>query len=490
MSRAAFLRWTSALALLAASLTGCAAGPTYRRPDTPSPATFTGHALTATVGSPSAPSQRWAVGATIPARWWQAFGSSTLDRRVADALAHNPDLEAAQAALREARENLAAQRASLFPTAQVSYAPSRQRDATGTLSPTLASNATYYTLHTAQLSVSYNPDVFGGGRRSVEAAQALADAQGRQLDAVRLDLAGSVVQAAIQEASLQAQAEATQDIIQAQTRALDILRQQARLGYASGLDVAAQETALAQARAALPAIEKQRAQNRDLLAALGGDTADRAGAPEFDLKGLGLPATLPDAVPSTLVDRRPDVRAAEDQVHAASAQVGVALAARLPQFTLSGAYGSSATTFSRLFTDDNLFWSLAGSVTQTVFDFGALKHRQGAAEAALAQSAAQYRSVVLAAFQNVADVLHAIDDDARTLAAADDAEAAARHTLDLTREQQALGYVNALTLINAEQAYQAARITRIQAQAARLSDTASLYVALGGDAPPASSTPP
>lgn len=412
--------------------------------------------------------------------WWQAFGSDALNERVQRALAHNPDIDAATAALRQAQENMAAQRASFFPSAQVSYVPSRQRDAVGTLSPTLTSNATYYTLHTAQLSIAYAPDVFGLNRRSVESLRAQADNQRFELDAARLSLATNVVNAAIQEASVRAQIEATAAVIAAQTRALAILRDQSKLGYASQLDLAAQESALAQARQALPGLQKQLEQNRGLLAVLCGDTPDQAGAPRFDLESFTLPATLPLSLPSQLVEQRPDVRAAEENVHAASAQVGVALASRLPQFTLSGAYGGSSTSFIRMFSDDNVFWTLAGSVTQSVFDFGALRHKQRAAEAALQQSAAQYRGVVLGAFQNVADVLHAIDTDARADGAADDAEHAAARTLELTQKQQQMGYVGVLSLINAQEAYQQARIASIQAKANRLADTAALFQALGG----------
>ncbi|RAO77797.1 efflux transporter outer membrane subunit [Dyella jiangningensis] len=470
----------SLLATTLAVCAGCAVGPDYRRPSTPGPAHFTREALVDIVGSPSVASQQGASSEAISETWWQVFGSEALNVKVQRALAHNPDLDAAMAALRQAQENVAAQRATFFPGVQLSYAPSRQRDAVGTLSPTLTSGSTYYTLHTSQLNISYDPDVFGLNRRTVESLQAQADNQRYQLEAARLTLAANVVNAAIQEASLRAQIDATTTVIDAQTRALAILHNQARLGYASALDVAAQESALAQARQALPGLQKQLQQNRDLLAVLCGDTPDQAGAPEFELGHLTLPVVLPRAVPSQLVTQRPDVRAAEESVHDASAQVGVALANRLPQFTLSAAYGGSATSFTRMFTDDNIFWTLAGSISQTVFDVGALKHKQRAAEAALQQSAAQYRGVVLGAFQNVADALYAIDSDARALAAADDAEKAAQRTLALTQKQQQLGYVNSLALINAQQAYEQARISRVQAQAARLSDTAALIQALGG----------
>ncbi|KAF1009766.1 MAG: Multidrug/solvent efflux pump outer membrane protein MepC [Luteibacter sp.] len=470
------LMLASAIAALCA---GCAAGPDYTRPSLPSPSTYTRGDTPASIGADTGTTQRFSA-APIQDDWWTMFGSAALDARVRQALAHNASLDAAKAALDAARENVAAQRATYFPSAQLSYAPSRQRDAVGTLSPTLSNNATYYSLHTARLDVSYAPDVFGLNRRTVESLTAQADGQRYQLEAAKLSIATNVVGAAITEASLQSQIEATQAVIADGEHALAILRDQARLGYASAMDVAAQESALAQARQGLPGLRKQLAQNRDLLAVLCGDAPSDAGAPEFTLDGLHLPESLPEVVPAALVDHRPDVRAAEADVHAASAEVGVALASRLPQLNLTASYGSSATTFSRMFTDDNVFWSLAGSVTQSVFDFGALKHKQRAAEAGLRQSAAQYRGVVLAAFQDVADTLYALEEDAHAYAAANDAERAAERTMTLTGEQQKLGYVGVLAAINARQAWQQARIARIQAQAERLSDSAALVQALGG----------
>ena len=464
---------------IAALCAGCAVGPDYKRPALLAPASYTRGGTATTVGDDTGTTQRF-TDSPIRDDWWAMFGSSALDTRVRQALARNASLDAATAALDAAKENVAAQRATYFPSAQISYAPSRQRDAVGTLSPTLSSNATYYSLHTARLDVSYAPDVFGLNRRTVESLTAQAEGQRYQLEAAKLSVATNVVGAAITEASLQAQIEATTAVIADGEKALAILRDQARLGYASAMDVAAQESALAQARQGLPGLRKQLAQNRDLLAVLCGDAPADGGAPEFTLDTLTLPESLPEVVPAALVDHRPDVRAAEADVHAASAEVGVALASRLPQLNLTASYGSSATTFSRMFTDDNVFWSLAGSVTQSVFDFGALKHKQRAAEAGLRQSAAQYRGVVLGAFQDVADTLYALEEDAHAYAAANDAERAAERTMTLTAAQQKLGYVGTLAAINARQAWQQARIARIQAQAERLSDSAALVQALGG----------
>ncbi|MDR2013599.1 MAG: efflux transporter outer membrane subunit [Rhodanobacter sp.] len=478
MSRTSF-RTFALMALTLALCTACTVGPDYKRPDVPTADSYTRSAFPATFGSEH-DAQQLEPGARIGRQWWSVFGSPPLDALIQRAFAHNPDIDSAKAALRVAQENLAAQRAAFLPSVQLGYAPSRQREAVGTVSPTLDSGAALYTLHTAQLNIAYPVDVLGLTRRSTESLRAQADAQKFQLDAAYLTLASNVVAAAIQQAALRAQIDATQQMIDADARALDILHRQAELGYASALDVAAQETALAQAQQTLPALQKQLEQTRDLLAVLAGDLPAQGGDTTFDLDALKLPHTLPLSLPSQLIEQRPDVRAAQAQVHAASAQVGVALANRLPQFALSAQYGGSSTQFSRMFANDNLFWGLAGNLTQTVFDFGALKHQQGSAEAALQQSAAQDRSVVLVAFQNVADALYALETDARALEAARRAETAAQRTADLTRRQLELGYVNVLVLLNAEQALQQTRIARIQAQAARLTDTAALVQALGG----------
>ncbi|RCS29980.1 histidine kinase [Rhodanobacter denitrificans] len=461
-------------------IAGCAVGPDYQRPALPTTDAYLRGPLPATVGG-TGDSQRLLPGAQASAAWWQAFGSPQLDELVARALAHNPSIDGAQAALREAQENLAAQRAAFLPNVQLGYSASRQQNAVGTISPTLTSGQPIYTLHTAQLTVGYAVDVFGLNRRAVESLAAQAQAQRLQLEAVRQALAANVVAAAVQEASLRAQIEATEGIVADATRALAMVRRQAELGDVSGLDVAAQETALAQARATLPLLQKQREQNRDLLAVLAGEPPTQANDRPFALDGLQLPRELPVALPATLVERRPDVRAAEAQVHAASAQVGVAVASRFPQFSLSAQYGGSATAFDRMFAAGNTFWSLTGSVAQTVLDLGALKHRQRAAEAALQQAVAQYRGVVLVAFQNVADALYALEADARAAEAAASAESAARRTLELTRRQQQAGQVGGLAVLAAEQAWRQARVAAVQMQAARYADTAALYLALGGD---------
>jgi len=324
------------------------------------------------------------------------------------------------------------------------------------------------------------PDVFGANRRQVESLAAQADAQRFALEATYITLASNVVAAAVQEASLRAQIEATRRIIAAEERSLQILRAQFQLGFAMRIDVAAQEAALAQAETLLPPLQTQLEQTRDLIRALVGNLPNQDVPETFELDALQLPPELPLSLPAKIIEQRPDVRAAEAQLHAANAQVGVAVAAMLPQFSITGTLGGNADQFSWMFRKGGPFWTLVGNVSQPLFEGGTLLHRKRAADDALKQAAAQYQSSVLTAYQNVADTLHASLSDADALAANVRAENAARVTYDLTQRQMDVGYVNYLTLLNAETTYQQALIQRVQAQATRYGDTVALFQALGG----------
>jgi NodT family efflux transporter outer membrane factor (OMF) lipoprotein len=457
-------------------------GPDFRRPVPPTVSGYTTEPISMTSSARNVlggEEQKFVSGKDIPQKWWELFKSPPLNTLIENALKANPTIDAAKAALRQARENVAAQRGYYYPTVSAGASVTRAKDS-ATISPVPASGTEPYTLHTAQVSVGYTLDVFGKNRRQAESLQAQADFQSFQLEATYLSLTSNVVAAAIQEAALRDQIAATQSIIQVETEMLEQLRQQQANGYVAGLDVAAQEAALAQAEQTLPPLQKQLAQTRDLLSALAGRFPSEELSEKFELTALTLPRELPVSLPSRLVEQRPDVRAAEEQLHAASAQVGVATANMLPNVTLSANLGSTASSINQLFTAGTGFWGLAGNVAQTVFDGGTLLHSKRAAEAGLDQAAAQYRAVVIAAFQNVADALHALQADADALKAASAFEQAAKKSLDLARKQFVAGYVNYLSLLSAEQAYQQAAINLVQAQANRFADTAALFLALGG----------
>ena len=411
---------------------------------------------------------------------------------VEQALKNNPTLPAAEAALRLAWENVYAGEGAFFPTAVVSYSPSRNKTATGVVFTSASSGKPWFTLHTAQVVVAYAPDVFGGTRRQVESLMATAEFQRYQVEATYLTLTSNVVAAAVQEASLRGQIAATEEIIKIQTESLGILRKQFELGQVAGADVAAVEATLAQAEATLPPLRKQLAVQRDLLTALTGRFPSQEPPEKFELPALQLPQDLPVSLPSKLVEQRPDVRSAEAQMHSASALIGVAVAAQLPQFTLTANAGTTSNLISQFITTPGTaFWTVAGNVAQTVFDAGTLLHKKRAADAAFDEAAAMYRSTVITAFQNVADALHAVQSDAETLKAAVAAERAAFKSLEIARRQLQLGAISYLGLLTAENTYDTALLALVQAQAARYADTAALFQALGGgwwnreDEPPA-----
>jgi NodT family efflux transporter outer membrane factor (OMF) lipoprotein len=487
----------TAAAALALLLSACAVGPNYQRPATASSAGYFPTPLPrATASAPglAGAAQNLEAARDISGQWWMLFQSPQLNGLIERALAANPSIDAAVAALKQAQENVYAQRGFFFPTAQASYQAQRSKlsgNTAGANAPGYQGNGedivplgpaqpVTYNFHTAELTVGFTPDVFGGNRRQVESLQAQANAAKLQLEAAYVTLASNVVATAIQEAATRAQIAAVKAIIEANTKSLAILRGQLELGYAARIDVAAQEAALAQVQQLLPPLEKQLEQTRDLLRVLVGNAPDRDIPETFELASLHLPEDLPLSLPSKLIEQRPDVRAAEEQVHSASAQIGVALANRLPQFSISGDLGGNATQFGQMFQGAGTFWDIIGGASATLFDGGTLRHRQRAAEQAFNQAAAQYRSTVLTALQNVADTLHAIYSDADALKAAVTAEEAAEVTLDLTQKQLQSGYVSYLVLLSAEQAYQQASLTLIQSQATRLGDTAALFQALGG----------
>ena len=476
-------RLTAAAAVVAMLLSGCAVGPNFKRPAPPTVQSYLPGPLTPqteSVQTTGGDSQRFLEGKSVPAQWWTLFESPALNELIKHAFEHNPTIQSAQAALRQANENYYAGLGAFAPTVQANYAFERQRNATGTLAPTLSSGESIFNLHTAQVEVSYVLDVFGGTRRQTESLHALAESQRYQLEATYLTLASNVVTTAIQEASFRAQLDATNDIVKSDREALEILKKQYDLGSIAMTDVMAQEAALANAEATVPVLEKQLEQSRHALAALSGRFPAESADDHFELASLHLPQDLPLSVPSELVRQRPDVLAAEAQMHSASAEVGVAIANMLPQISLTGTDGGAATQFGQMFMAGNRFWTGGASLTQTLFAGGALLHKERAARAALDQAGAEYRSAVLTAFQNVADTLTALQLDAKALDASARAERSAHDSLLTVRHNVELGSLGYLALLNAQQTYQQSVLNLAQAQANRYADTAALFQALGG----------
>lgn len=490
--------------LIASLLSACAAGPDYQRPSLDLPHAYAPPSAWAAPAPTSAfELQRFEVQDDIAANWWTLFRSPSLNALIMQAFAAHPSIEVAQAALRAAQENVDAQQGFFFPTVAASYTPTRTKLAgnLGGNSPGVQGNGAVistaqgtpardggtapfnapviYNFHTAQLTVGFVPDVFGANRRQVESLEAQRRAQRFQLEATYVTLASNIVAAAIEDGLLRAQLATSAQMIEANTKALALTLRQRNAGFASQVELALAQNALAQARQALAPLQKQFAQNRDLLRALTATPPDSEPA-VFELDALTLPARLPLSLPSQLIEQRPDVRAAEEQVHSASAQVGVAHAARFPQFSIGANAGGAASQFSQMFWNSGKFFDVAGGITAPLFDGGTLKHREGAAGETLRGAAAQYRVAVTTAIQNVADVLAAIEADASALGAAENAATAANSLLELARRQHAHGYLDRLALIAAEQTYRQTLLGLAQARANCLGDSAALFQALGG----------
>ena len=481
--------WAALVSVLALMGPGCV-GPNFVPPPAPDAEGYVPGKLAPASGGPGegppVATQHFVSGADVSARWWAAFRSEPLNDLIRQSVEHNPTLQSAEAAIKVANYNALAQRGIWLP----------QITGNSTSSQILNSNAgnvfggdlsqvpqTEFSLVTHAITINFVPDVWGGNFRAVESLDAVTEQNLFQLEAAYLTLTGNVVTAAIQEASLRGQIAATQRVIEIERRLLGILKTQFQAGQAAQADVLLQEAALASAEQLLPPLEKQLAVQRDLLTALAGQLSADEILQKFDLKSLKLPPNLPISLPSRLVDQRPDVRAAEAAMHSASAQIGVAIAARLPSFTISANGGTSAYNFAQSFTPGTGFYTVAGAITAPIFDGFTLYNKQKAAEAALEQAEAVYRTAVITAFQNVADALRALQADARAMKAALHAETAAKASLDIVERQLRAGQVNQLAVLFAQQTYLTAVVTRVIAEANRLSDTAALFVALGGGWP-------
>ena len=468
------------------ALSACAVGPDFHAPEAPKVADashpYTPAPLPAMAASGASTAyvpQQFVDGRDISATWWEAFQSPALNALVQSALAHSPTVTAAQAALRQAEENYRADYGSkVFPSVTGQLSAGRTRLALAQ-SPSVPAGATS-NLFSAGLDLSYTLDIVGGNRRELEGVRAAIDVQRFQVEATWLSLTSSVVATAIQEASLRAQVQVTQDVIANETQSLGVIAKQVQLGALAKSAALQQQTLIAQSQAQLPALEKALAQTRHQLAVLAGRLPGDDGLPSFDIDSLTLPRELPLSVPSALVRQRPDVRASEAQLHQASAQIGVATANLYPQITLSAGLDRQSLKASKLFDTGTTGWSLAAGLVQPIFNGGALQARKRAATAAYDAAQAQYQATVLNAFLDVANALRAIDTDAQAVDATAEAERLANESQGLVVRQYQLGAVSYLASLDAQRTTLSTRVALVQARAARFTDTAALFQALGG----------
>jgi NodT family efflux transporter outer membrane factor (OMF) lipoprotein len=484
MSDPSFRRFNQTAAFVAAAvlLAGCAVGPDFLHPAPPPVGRYTKEPLaprTSSTDAPTGQAQHFVQGRDIPQEWWTLFRSKPLNSLIQTALNNNPNLQSAMATLRAANQAVYAQEGKFFPLVEGNFNPTYNRTSAALL-PIPANNNLVYQLHTAQLQVTYTLDIWGLNRRTVESLQAQADNQRFEVEAAYLTLASNIAVAAINEASLRAQIDATNQMIAVNTKMLNILKRQLETGYTNRNEVALQEAALAQVSATLPPLRKALQQNRDLLAALAGFYSSEEPRETFRLEDLHLPTDLPISVPSRLIEQRPDIRAAQETLHSASAQVGVAIANTLPNFTINGNVGYINTALAGLLAPQNLFWIVGGNVTQTLFDGGTLFHQLQESKDTYNAAAWSYRGTVIGAVQNVTDSLRALQNDADALKAARGFERASKISFDLAQQQMQTGFANILVLLTAQQTYLQSIIQVVQARAARLSDTVALYQSLGG----------
>lgn len=468
--------------LLAGPLAGCAIGPDFERPALPTASGYTRTPLpasTAAADVAGGKAQRFVMGDAITAQWWKLFGSPQLNALIEQAIANNPSLDAAEASLRQAEELLDARKSILFPSIDANL-DVRRAKSYANFGGGQAVSIPAYTIATGSVQVSYVFDLFGGSFRALESTRAQTEAVKFQMEAAYLTLTSNVIIAAVQQASLRAQVEATQTILGAQEQQLDLLRRQLELGGVAEADVLTQQTAVAQTRAQLPQLQKQLSQVENQILALAGRFPSQEPGVLFDFAEMQLPEVLPVTLPSQLVEQRPDVRASQAYLQSASAEIGVATALMLPQVSLNANYGSSASSLGDLFSAGSGIWSLSAGIVQPIFRGGQLRHQRKAAIAAYDAAAANYRGTVIGAFQNVSDVLRALEVDAEAVKAQLEAERAAAESLEIAQNRFQSGATDFLTLLDAQRTYQQTRIALVQAQASRYADTAALFVALGG----------
>lgn len=464
--------------LLCAALAGCAVGPNFVRPAEPRAARYEpGGDLRTTVKARGV-AQRFTPGAEVAGDWWRLFGNRQLEDVIAEALAANPGLAAAQASLSASEDSRRAGYGIFFPQAQAEARGTRERTAPLTLGENVSGNI--FNLFTLSASASYALDVFGGERRQLEALGAEVDEQRARERATYVTLIANVVNTMVARAAYSAEVDATRQLIALQREQVRLAQVQYRAGTQPYSDVLSLQSQLATYEGSIPPLEQKLDQADDLLATLVGRTPAGWSPPRIELQQLNLPGSLPVSLPSDLVRQRPDILIAEAAAHAASADVGVATAALLPSVILDGAYSANSLKTSQLFAAKGRAWSFGAGITAPLFEGGTLWYERKAAVETYRQAVALYRQTVLAAFEQVADSLRALDHDAAALRADDEAVRTARQALHLEEVNYAAGLVTYLNVLNADIQYHQSAITDLEAAAQRYQDTVALYVALGG----------
>ncbi len=459
-------------------LVGCTVGPDFVRPNPPQVKSYTHGTDPAATIPADGQAQLFEQGVSIAADWWRLFNSSRLDAVIKDALAGNPTLQAAQASLRQSQDNLRAGYGVFYPQLNAGFDAARQKSSPASLG--LRTAGGIFNLFTLQGTVSYALDVFGGERRAVESLQAQVDFQNYEVKGTYLTLSGNIVNAIIAQAAYREQIKAAEQVISLEREQVGISEAQWEAGTVPYSNVLSLRSQLAADEATLPPLRQKLSQTEDLLAILTGRTPAQYAPPQVNWADLTLPVKLPVTLPSELVRQRPDILAAEAQLHSSAAEIGVATAALFPSFTLNGAYGQSSNHLSDLFKESSSIWGLGAGVTAPLFHGGTLWFGRQAAIEGYNQYLANYRQTVLSAFAQVADTLRALEHDAETLQAQSQALSTAEEALRLVQANYQAGTANYLQVIIADGQYHQAKIGYLQASAQRFQDSVALFVALGG----------
>ncbi|MBV9523573.1 MAG: efflux transporter outer membrane subunit [Alphaproteobacteria bacterium] len=478
----------AALALLL--LGGCTVGPDFNPPAAPASDAYLGAGEGKAEGGGTDGKQLLALGQRVSGAWWDLFASPELDEVLRQAIAGNRDLAAARASLAQAAEAVLQASGAALP--QIDFAAAAERQKLSFASSGLKTPSPVFNFYSAGPNLSYALDLFGGTRRLVEQQGAIAEFQGYQLAAAYLSLTGDAVAQAIAIAAARAQIKVTHDIIADDERNLDLVRRELAAGIVTQLDIEAATSQLESDRALLPPLEQQLSLARHALATLLGKPPADWAPPDFELAALRLPSDVPVSLPSELVRQRPDVLAAEAQLHAASAGIGVATAQLYPNITLSAGLGQQALAAGALFKGASNVWDIAAGLTAPLFHGGSLAAQRRGAIDAFDAALAAYQQTVLRSFAQVADLLTALQHDAQAIAAQQRALDATQASVELTRKAYGLGSVGIVQILDAERLYAQAALGHVRAVAQRHLDTAQLLVAMGGgwwDAPAAAMAP-
>src|SRR5579863_4966603 len=461
----------------ASALASCAVGPNFHQPKPPDTSTYLHPTSdTAPVQAQTQDVQNTSPGAELAGEWWRLFHSPQLDEVVRNSIAGSPTLVAANATLAQAREEVTVARGAFLPS--VSATAGAQRSGAGAArSPGAGDTANLYSIG---LSTSYSPDIFGGTRRAVEQQQALADFQRNQLAAAYLTLTGSVVNEVLIIASTRLQIATDEELIASDRKNLALTQREFDVGVVPRSDLLTADSQLAADLTQLPSLHKQLDQAYDALAVLSGRAPSEWQVLPFDIDQFTLPRDIPVSLPARLVRQRPDVLAAESQLHAASAAIGVAVAQEFPDISLSASITREALRASDLFHQFNTLWGVGGSLTQPIFKGGALRAQVRATRDAFKAAAATYQAVVLEALGQVADDLWALQYDAQILTVDRHSMDVALEALKLQQQSYSVGTTTVLNLIAAERAYAQARLSYVSARVQQFTDSASLLTALGG----------